>query len=166
MYILPIDELTLAFLAQWQCLFGFCIKWGINPVAKVKTPYFNLRAKRKKKKRLVTVILNILRTRWFHFNQLQIMDVMTDFNSDNLRWLSNVRFCSVIERNLKLYALLYFSFLFIFSFHSFWQFTALKQPFEIWVRQKWLVIPHISSSLNKCQSKSKKAYCSRAIRTN
>lgn len=121
---------------------------------------------KEKKKRLVTVILNILRTRWFHFNQLQIMDVMTDFNSDNLRWLSNVRFCSVIERNLKLYALLYFSFLFIFSFHSFWQFTALKQPFEIWVRQKWLVIPHISSSLNKCQSKSKKAYCSRAIRTN
>lgn len=122
--------------------------------------------KEKKKKRLVTVILNILRTRWFHFNQLQIMDVMADFNSDNLRWLSNVRFCSVIERNLKLYALLYFSFLFIFSFHSFWQFTALKQPFEIWVRQKWLVIPHISSSLNKCQSKSKRAYCSRAIRTN
>lgn len=121
---------------------------------------------KEKKKRLVTVILNILRTRWFHFNQLQIMDVMTDFNSDNLRWLSNVRFCSVIERNLKLYALLYFSFLFIFSFHSFWQFTALKQPFEIWVRQKWLVIPHISSSLNKCQSKSKRAYCSRAIRTN
>lgn len=121
---------------------------------------------KEKKKRLVTVILNILRTRWFHFNQLQIMDVMADFNSDNLRWLSNVRFCSVIERNLKLYALLYFSFLFIFSFHSFWQFTALKQPFEIWVRQKWLVIPHISSSLNKCQSKSKKAYCSRAIRTN
>lgn len=121
---------------------------------------------KEKKKRLVTVILNILRTRWFHFNQLQIMDVMADFNSDNLRWLSNVRFCSVIERNLKLYALLYFSFLFIFSFHSFWQFTALKQPFEIWVRQKWLVIPHISSSLNKCQSKSKRAYCSRAIRTN
>lgn len=121
---------------------------------------------KEKKKRLVTVILNILRTRWFHFNQLQIMDVMADFNSDNLRWLSNVRFCSVIERNLKLYALLYFYFLFIFSFHSFWQFTALKQPFEIRVRQKWLVIPHISSSLNKCQSKSKKAYCSRAIRTN